>query len=203
MLLSHPSYSMFVSSAEERKEASHENWAPNYHHPPSDVDVAGTALHVYVAATVFIHTHTNLTDGYNYQWASCSPNLKVSKNRLCSLSPFPATTPNFWTTWRSLSPSGDGDWQTNTHTPLWAPIHVLHLNKTGTRQIITASKGKRAYLALQSLIQEEKNLIGFSCLLLELRQTRVDLTLKTSVLTCTTYSAVISNAPLASAKASL
>lgn len=116
MLLSHPSYSMFVSSAEERKEASHENWAPNYHHPPSDVDVAGTELHVYVAATVFIHTHTNLRDGYNYQWASCSPNLKVSENRLCSLSPFPATTPNFWTTWRPLSPSGDGDWETNTHT---------------------------------------------------------------------------------------
>lgn len=198
---------MFVASAQERKEASHKKWAPNYHHPPSDVDVAGTA-HVYVAGTeVFIHMHTNPTDGYNYWRASCSTHLKVNKNRLCSLSPFPTATPNCWTTWRPLSPSGEGPLHPiPCSIPLWARLHVLHINKMGTCQIVGTSKGERAYLAfLQSLIQKEKtNQMCFeTCLLLELRQPRVDLTLKTSMLICTTHNAGISNLSLTSAKAAL
>lgn len=64
-------------------------------------------------------------------------------------------------------------------------------------------KGERAYLALQSLIQkEETNQMCFeTCLWLERRQTRVDLAPKTSILTCTMYTAAIFNPPLASAKA--
>lgn len=174
------------------------------------MDVAGTALHVYVAGTeVFIHTHTNLTDGYNYQWASCSPNLKVSKNRLCSLSPFLATTPNCWTTRRSLSPSGEGSQGTATphltqHTSLGMGTRSPP-EPDGHTSNHHHFKGEHAYLALQSLIQKEKtNQVCFeSCLLLEVRQTRVDLTLKTSILTCTMYAAVISNPPLTSAKPGL
>lgn len=88
-------------------------------------------------------------------------------------------------------------------TPLWARVHVLHINKMGTRQTITTSKGERAFL--QSLIQKEKtNQMCFeTCLLLELRQTRVDMTLKTSILICTMYNAGISNLSLTSAKAAL
>lgn len=144
MLLFHSSYSMFVASAEERSEASHENWAPNYHHPPSDVDVAGTALHVDVAGTeLFIHMHANITDGYNYQRESCTPNLRVSRNRLCCPSPFLDTTPNSWITWKSLSLSGEGDRGTTTLQPkqnaALGMVHILHLNKAGMCQIITTT----------------------------------------------------------------
>ena len=142
--------------------------------------------------------HTNLTDGYNYRQARCSPNLKVSKNRLCSLSPFLATTPNCWTTWRPPSPSGEGG--RGTATP--HPTQHASLG-TGTRSPPKQDghvsnhhhfKGECAYPALQSLIQKEKtNQMCFeTCLLLELRQRRVDLMLKTSTLTCTMYTAVIS-----------
>lgn len=170
------------------------------------MDVAGTALHVYVAGTeVFIHTHTTLTDGYNYRRASCSPNWKVSKNRLCSLSPFLATTPSCQTTWRTLSPPGTEGLPhpspgstpspgTGTPSPPKQDGHVSSHHHF---------KGERAYLALQSLIQkEETNQMCFeTCLWLERRQTRVDLVPKTSILTCTMYTAAISNPPLASAKA--
>lgn len=185
MLLSHLSYSMLVASAEERKEGSHENWALNCHHPPSDVDVSATALHVYVAGTeVFIHTHTNITDGYNYWWGSCSPNLKVSKNRLCCLPPLLVTTHSHWTTPRPVSPSGEGGQGTATphptqHTSLGMGT-CSPPKQDGHASNHHHFKGERAYLALQSLIQKDKNnqMCFETCLLPELRQTRVDLTLK-------------------------
>lgn len=149
MVLFHPSYSMFVASAEERREASHENWAPNYHHPPSDVDVAGTALHVDVAGTeLFIHMQANITDGYNYQQLSCSPNLRVSKNRLCCPSPFLDTTPNCWTTWRSLSPT-TGDWHTAAQAKCCSG-HGAHPPPKQDRHVSNHHhhfKGECAYLA--------------------------------------------------------
>lgn len=154
----------------------------------------------------FIHTRTSLTDGFNYRRASCSPNLKASKNRLCSLSPFLATTPNCWTTWWPFSPSREGG----------QALHPRQRASRGTgtpfppKQHGHASnhhrfKGERACLALQSLIQKERtNQTCFeTCLLLELRQTRVDLTLKTSILTRAMCTAVISSPALASAKAAL
>lgn len=117
--------------------------------------------------------------------------LKVSKNRLCSLSPFLPTTPNWWTTWRLDSPSeksSQGTIQTypTQHTSLGMGICSLHEQDRHMSKHYHF-KGEQAYLALQSLIQKEKtNQMCFEThLLLELRQTRADLMSKTSVLTCT------------------
>lgn len=74
---------MFVASAEETKSQPLNSYLPP---SSSDAHVASTALHAYVAGTeVFIQMHTYRTDGCDYWWANCNPNLKQSKNRLCSL----------------------------------------------------------------------------------------------------------------------
>lgn len=117
--------------------------------------------------------------------------LKVSKNRLCSLSPFLPMTPSCWTTWRLHSPSEKSSQEIiQTHLKQHASLGM------GIRSLLEKDrhvskhyhfKGEQAYLALQSLIQKEKtNQMCFEThLLLEPRQTRADLMLKTSILTCT------------------
>lgn len=111
---------------------------------------------------------------------------------------------------RPVSPLGEGGRRTATPHPMQQHASLVTGTCSPPKQDRHASnhhhfKGERAYLALQSLIQKEKNnQVSFeTCLLLELRQTRVDLTLKTSILTCTMYTAVTPNLPLTSAKAAL
>lgn len=100
-----------------------------------------------------------------------------------------------------------GGWLRNCHTAAQSSGHGAHPPAKQDRHVSNHHhfKGECAYLAFLNLIQKEKtNQKCFeTCLLLELMQMRVDMTLKASALTCTIYNAVISNLSLTSAKAAL
>lgn len=108
------------------------------------------------------------------------------------------------------SPPIKGGWPRDRHPAAQAECcsgYGAHPSPKQDRHVSSHHRFKEecAHLAFLNLIQKEKtNEKCFeTCLLLELMQMRVDMTLKASALTCTTYTAAISNLPLTSAKAAL